>query len=169
MFSISRMTIAALAISACCVVTNLSLGGGEGGEGVLTKDAAQKQYGITMHGRKSGGGRITVWIEFKRTGWLEEFTYAELRMDDQNGTQLLSALLQPTPMYSGQAKDLTTVAFSATPEQLAQCSFFVMCYGSNEGDVGYVLKIKDFLDLKANDFPDMKPEDSPNVNTNKKL
>ena len=160
------MTIAAMAVSACCIDTNLCLG--EGGVGVLTKEAAQEKYGITMHGRKSGDGWITVWIEFKRTGWLEKFTYAELRMDDQNGKQVLSALLQPTPIYSGQAIDVTTVAFTAAPEQLAKCSFFVMCYGSNEGDVGYVMKIKDFLDLKA-DFPDMKPEDRPKVNTKKKL
>lgn len=166
MFSISRMTIAVLAVSACCLVTNLCLGAVD--VGVLTKVAAQEKYGITMHGRKIGEGRITVWIEFKKTGWLEKFTYAELRMDDQSGKQILSALLQPTPIYNRQANDLTTVAFSAGPEQLAQCSFFVVCYGSNEGDVGYVLKIKDFLDLKS-DFPDMKPEDGPSVNTKKKL
>ncbi len=167
MFSISRMTIAVLAVSACCVATNLCLGAVD--VGVLTKVAAQEKYGITMHGRKSGDGRITVWVEFKRAGWLEKFTYAELRMDDPNGKQVLSALLQPVPIHNRQAKDVTTVAFSATPEQLAQCGFFVVCYGSNEGDVGYVLKIKDFLDLKS-DFPDMQPQDRrPNVNTKTKL
>ena len=40
----------------------------------------------------------------------------------------------------------TTVAFSADADQLGQCSFLVVCYGSNEGDVGYYLKLKDFLD-----------------------
>jgi hypothetical protein len=39
------------------------------------------------------------------------------------------------------------VAFSADPSQLAQCSFLAVCYGSNEGDVGYYLRVKDFLDL----------------------
>ncbi len=136
---------------------------------MLTKEAAQEKIGITMHGRKIGGERITVWIEFKRTGSLEKFTYAELRMDDQNGKQVLSALLQPTPIYNRQAKDLTTVAFSATPERLAQCSFLVMCNENSDGDEGYVLKIKDFLDLKAKDFPEMKPEDGPSVHTKKKL
>ena len=29
-----------------------------------------------------------------------------------------------------------------------ECSFLVVCYGSNEGDVGYYLKVKDFLDVK---------------------
>ena len=116
--------------------------------GVLTKETAKKKYGITMHARTNGDAGIKVWLQFKKEGWLEKFTYAELRMDDNRGKHLVSAKLQPNPVHHRQPKGVTTVAFSADPAQLANCSFLVVCYGSNEGDVGYYLKLKDFLDLK---------------------
>ena len=116
--------------------------------GVLTKEKAKEKYGITMHARDNGDAGIKVWLEFKKEGWLEKFTYAELRMKDAEGKHLLSAQLRPNPAHHRQSKDITTVAFSADADQLGQCSFLVVCYGSNEGDVGYYLKVKDFLDLE---------------------
>ena len=116
--------------------------------GVLSKEKAHKKYGITMHARKNGDAGIKVWLAFKQEGWLEKFTYAELRMEDAKGKHLLSAQLRPNPVHHRQAKDITTVAFSVDPDHLGRCSFLVVCYGSNEGDVGYYLKLKDFLDLK---------------------
>ena len=115
--------------------------------GVLTKEKAKDKYGITMHARKNGDAGIKVWLEFKKEGWLEKFTYAELRMDSE-GKHLISAQLQPNPVHHRQPKEITTVAFSVDADQLEQCSFLVVCYNSNEGDVGYRLKAKDFLDLK---------------------
>lgn len=167
MSSLSRLTIAVFAVCVCCFLMNLCLG--EAGVGVLTKESAKDKYGITMHAGKNGDAGIMVWIEFKKTGWLEKFTCAELQMDDGHGKHVLSARLQPNPIRKGQAKDVTTVALSVAREQLAQCSFLVMCYGSNEGDVGYVLKVKDFLDLKAQDFPALEFKDGPDVNAKTKL
>lgn len=100
-----------------------------------------------MHARKNGDAGIKVWLQFKKEGWLEKFTYAELRMKDNRGKYMVSAKLQPNPAHHRQPKDVTTVAFSADADQLSQCSFLVVCYGSNEGDVGYYLNTKDFLDL----------------------
>ena len=116
--------------------------------GRLTKDRAKEKYGITMHARKNGDAGVKVWLEFKKEGWLEKFTYAELRMKDAQGKHLLSAQLQPNPVHHRQSKDITSVAFSADAEQLKQFSFLVVCYGSNEGDVGYYLDVKDFLDME---------------------
>jgi hypothetical protein len=116
--------------------------------GVLSKEKAKEKYGIIMHARKNGDAGIKVWLEFKKQGWLEKFTYAELRMEDARGKHLISAQLNPNPVHHRQPKDITTVSFSADAEQLSQCSFLVVCYGSNEGDVGYYLSAKDFLDLK---------------------
>ena len=117
--------------------------------GVLTKETAKEKYGITMHARQNGDAGIKVWLEFKQQGWLEKFTYAELRLSDAKGNQLLSAQLQPNPVHHRQPADVTTVAFSAEADQLSRCSFLVVCYGSNEGDVGYYLNLKDFLDLES--------------------
>jgi hypothetical protein len=101
-----------------------------------------------MHARKHGEAGIKVWLQFKKEGWLEKFTYAELRMVDDRGKHLVSANLQPNPVDHRQSKDITTAAFSANADELAKCSFSVVCYGSNEEDVGYYLKVKDFLDSK---------------------
>ncbi len=116
--------------------------------GELTKKAAKEKYGITMHARKNGDAGIKVWLQFKKEGWLEKLTYTELRVEDDEGEHVLSAMLRPNPVHHRQPKGVTTVAFSAAPDQLAKCSFLVVCYGSIEGDVGYYLRVKDFLDLK---------------------
>jgi hypothetical protein len=146
MKSASRIATALLSI---CVVTSIaSPCFGMISVGVLTKEKAKAKYGITMHARKNGDAGIKVWLQFKKEGWLEKFTYAELRMVDAEGKHLLSAQLQPNPAHHRQSKDITSVAFSADADQLGKCSFLVVCYGSNEGDVGYYLKVKDFLDLE---------------------
>lgn len=115
--------------------------------GTLDKEKAEKKYGISMHARKNGDAGIKVWLQFEKKGWLEKFTYAELRIKDAEGKHLLSAMLKPNPVNHRQSKNVTTVAFSATADQLEQCSFLVVCYNSIEGDVGYYLHVKDFLDL----------------------
>ena len=117
--------------------------------GVLTKEKAKENYGITMHARKNGDAGIKVWLEFKKEGWLEKFTYAELVMKDSEGKQLLSAKLQPNAVHHRKASGKTSVCFSAKSDQLKRCSFLVVCYGSTEGDVGYYLNLKDFLDMDS--------------------
>src|SRR5687767_9185201 len=86
--------------------------------GHLTKDAAKEKYGITMHARQNGDAGVLVWLEFKKRGWLESFTYAELRMVDADGKHVVSAKLQPGPIRHAQKDDITTVAFSADVEHL---------------------------------------------------
>lgn len=132
----------------CCIVTSFANSSfAEITVGTLTKDKANEKYGITMHARRNGDAGIKVWIEFKKEGWLEKFTYAELRMASPKGDHVVSAQLQPNPAHHRQPKDVTTVAFSVARQQIAQCSFLVVCYGSSEGDVGYYLNVKDFLDV----------------------
>jgi hypothetical protein len=140
-----RMLLALLGCSIFLLLANSSFA--EISVGTLTKEKAKEKYGITMHARKNGDAGIKVWVEFKKEGWLEKFTYAELRMSNAKGDHIVSAQLQPNPVHHRQPKDVTTVAFSVAPEQFSQCSFLVVCYGSNEGDVGYYLNVKEFLDV----------------------
>jgi hypothetical protein len=140
-----RFTAVVLSICVVTFIASSSLGMISIGE--LTKEKAKDKYGITMHARKNGDAGIKVWLEFKREGWLKDFTYAELHVDDARGKHLLSAQLQPNPHHHRQPDDVTTVAFSAAPEELERCSFLVVCYNSNEGDVGCELSVKDFLDV----------------------
>ncbi len=137
-----------IAVSAFFIATSSDTASAEISVGVLTKEKAKEKYGITMHARKNGDAGIKVWLKFKKEGWLEKFTYAELRMTDSKGKHLLSAKLQPNAVHHRQSPDVTTVYFSAEPEQLKHCSFLVVCYQSNEGDVGYYLNLKDFLDME---------------------
>ena len=60
---------------------------------------------------------------------------------------MVTATLQPNPQHHRQPADITTVAFSARQSDLARCKFLVVCYNSNEGDTGYYLNVKDFLDM----------------------
>lgn len=113
--------------------------------GTLSPQEA-KELGITMKSRPNGDAGIKVWIEFKKEGFLKNFTYAELRMRDNDGDHLLSARLESHPVVHGQAAELVTLAFSAQPSQLDKCSFLVVAYGSSRGDVGYYLKVTDFID-----------------------
>ena len=145
----SASHISTILLSICVVTSIANPSFGMIDVGVLTKEAAKDKYGITMHARKNGDAGIKVWLQFKKEGWLEKFTYAELRMEDNRGKHIVSAKLQPNPVHHRQSQDITTVAFSADADQLAKCSFLVVCYGSNEGDVGYYLKVKEFLDLKS--------------------
>jgi hypothetical protein len=98
--------------------------------------------------RMNGDAGVMVWLEFKKEGFLEKFTYAELRMQDATGKHLVSARLQPHPVVYAQPRDIVSVAFSGDPAQLENSAFMLVAYGSSRGDVGYVLKVKDFLDLK---------------------
>jgi hypothetical protein len=141
-----RALSAILGFCIIAVLANSSLA--EISVGTLSKETAKEKYGITMQARQNGDAGIKVWLAFKKEGWLKKFTYAELRMADAKGDHIVSAQLQPNPVHHRQSEDVTTVAFSVTSEQLSQCSFLVACYGSNEGDVGYYLNVKDFLDLE---------------------
>jgi len=116
--------------------------------GNLSKEEAAK-LGITMQHRQNGDAGVMVWLEFKKEGFLEKFTYAELQLKDARGKHLLSARLQPHPVVYGQPTEVVSVAFSADPAQLENCAFMIVAYGSSRGDVGYVLKVKDFIDLKG--------------------
>jgi len=107
-----------------------------------------EELGITMKHRKNGAAGVMVWLEFKKEGFLEKFTYAELLMNDAKGRHLVSARLEPRAVVHNQSPDIVSVAFSVDPAQLENCAFRIVAYGSSRGDVGYVLHVKDFLPLK---------------------
>ncbi len=110
----------------CCLATLLASSSlASISVGVLTKEKAKEKYGITMHARKNGDAGIRVWLEFKKEGWLEKLTYAELRVENSKGRRLISAGLEPKPGARGQSKDTFIVAFSAAPEQLRAVQFLL--------------------------------------------
>ncbi|WP_035613486.1 hypothetical protein [Haloferula sp. BvORR071] len=118
------------------------------GVGPMSKEEAGK-LGIVMKSRPNGDAGTLVWVEFKKTDFLEKFTYAELEMVDAAGKHRLSAKLLVNPVVYQQPADVISVSFSAEPEELAHCSIMLVAYGSSRGDVGEVLQVKDHLDLAA--------------------
>ncbi len=118
------------------------------GVGIMTKEEAAK-LGIVMKSRPNGDAGTLVWVEFKKTDFLEHFTYAELEVKDAAGKHRFSVKLLPNPVVYQQPADLTSVAFSAEPEELEHCSIMLVAYGSSRGDVGEILQVKDHLDLVA--------------------
>lgn len=135
-----------LAIAACLLIAAVRPCSAMISVGILSKEEAAK-LGITMQHRPNGDAGVKVWLEFKKEGFLEKFSYAELQMKDARGDHLLSAILEPHPVTYGQSKEIVSVAFSADPSQLERCAFMIVAYGSSRGDVGYVLNVKDFIDL----------------------
>ena len=104
-----------------------------------------KEMGITMKFRPNGDAGVMAWLEFRKQGVLESFSYAELRMEDAQRRHLLSAMLRPRQVTRDQSPEITSVAFSARASQLELCSFLVVTYGSRPGDIGYILQVSDFL------------------------
>ncbi len=113
--------------------------------GYLTREKAS-EFGIQVRQRPNGDAGVMVWVEFRKKGFLEAFTYAEFQMTDAKGRHLVSTRIQPHPVEPGQPNDLLTVAFSAQPDQLQHCSILLVAYGSRLGDVGYIIRPRDFLD-----------------------
>lgn len=139
---IMMVTLCMAATAADCCAAMISVGS-------LEKATALEKYGITMHARPNGDAGVKVWLEFKKQGWLAKVSYVEQQVTGEEGKHVLSAMLMPNPVHHRQAPDVTTVAFSADPGQLERCRFLVVCHGSIEGDVGYTLAARDFVDLES--------------------
>lgn len=112
----------------------------------LTPEKA-RELGITMKSRPNGSDGTLVWIEFKKQGVLEAFTHAKLQMNGAQGKHLISARLEPEVISRGPAGDVVSISFAANPSQLKHCTFWVVAHGSSRGDVGYILRVDEFLDL----------------------
>lgn len=116
--------------------------------GEMSKEEATK-LGIVMKSRPNGDAGTLVWVEFKKTDFLEHFTYAELEVRNAAGKHRFSVKLAPGPVVFQQPSELISVSFSAEQEELEHCSIMLVAYGSSRGDVGEILQVKDHLDLTA--------------------
>lgn len=142
MNSFSRISfLAALVLFGTCDTSGAMISLGE-----LTKEKAAKM-GIVMKSRPNGDAGTKVWLEFNLEGVLKDFSYAELRMEDNEGNHQLSAMLRVNPVHHKQPKGISSVAFSADSSQLENCEFWVVCNKGMAG-IGYILKVSDFLDLE---------------------
>ena len=110
----------------------------------LTKDEAKKS-GITVKSNPNGDAGIKVSLEFKKADSEGDFTWVELRMQDEDGQHLLSTRLQPHPIANDQPEKVITVSFSAHPTQLDNCLFWLWKGGGLGGEI-LTIKVSEFLE-----------------------
>ena len=108
---------------------------------INAKDA--KELGLTFRSRASGGPNA-VWVEltFKAAGKLAGFTHVDLHMYE--GEKLLL-----TTILSNRSElpDHFQVSFHADRDNIDKITLRVM-KDVGEGGVGYVLRVKDVVDVK---------------------
>ena len=104
----------------------------------VSKERA-KALGVTVRS-KPVGTSVYVWLEFKVTGELKQFSHAQLAY--AAGDRSLSTTLlpeRPTPAS-------VVVFFSADPETLRACEVTVAVHLGERTNVGHVFKMKDFIE-----------------------
>lgn len=116
--------------------------------GPLDKEKATK-YGITVKARKNGDAGVKVWVEYRKEGLLEGFSYAQLLIQEQNGKHQVSARVSEGPMNRDKNSKVVSASFSAVPDQLKNSTFRLVAHGGGRGGVDYDLKVTDFINIKA--------------------
>ena len=112
------------------------------GIGYVSKERA-KELGVTFRTHTNGAAGIQVWLEFKTEGELKKITYIELQIGEAERPDLSVSL---PVSYSTPGKGV--VSFSAYPAYLSKSTLRIVVYGGPKGDVGYLFKVKDFIDLE---------------------
>ena len=109
------------------------------------KKTLEKKAGITVKSSPNGDAGIKVSLEFKKADSEGDFTWVELRMQDEDGQHLLSTRLQPHPIANDQPEKIITVSFSAHPTQLDNCFFWLRKGGGLGGEI-LTIKVSEFLE-----------------------
>lgn len=104
----------------------------------VSKERA-KELGISVTSRPSANKDAWVQVEFKTTGALKGFRWADLELT-QGGKRLVTASLLPR----NSPPDTVRLDFYMDPAALPQAMVTVFVYRGLEG-IGYQLKMKDFL------------------------
>jgi hypothetical protein len=115
---------------------------------------AEKDYGIKIKTQQLNPRQAGVTLEFPEDGELKLFRCVEMRIV-QGDRSLLFATL-PTKTENG----VVTARFDVDPALLPDCQFTIYHYLGKHGDVGYRIKVRDFL---AADKP--APESRPVAST----
>jgi hypothetical protein len=102
-------------------------------------DVAEKDYGVKITAQQFNPHQTGVTLEFKEDGELKGFTYVEIRVMKEGRSLIFASLRTRT------AAGVVTSRFDVDPSLLLDCEFTVYQYGGKHGDVGYRMKVKDFL------------------------
>jgi hypothetical protein len=104
-----------------------------------------KELGLEIKAKASGKDAVFVVLEFETNGKLKGYSRAELEMKDE-GKLLLRSTLREDKSPSGRV----VVSFAADRTKLSELTMKVVIEYTDggAGRVGYVLPVKEFVDLK---------------------
>lgn len=105
----------------------------------ISKERATRM-GIAVRVQPSANKDAWVRVEFKTTGALKEFRYADLELT-QDGKRLVTASLMPRK----PDPQSVLLEFYGDPAALANASVTIVAYDQPEGGTGYRLSMKDYL------------------------
>jgi hypothetical protein len=109
----------------------------------ISKERA-KALGVSLRSNPNGEAGVKVWIEFKATGELKNFSHVDLQIGDGEKRMVTAPL-----MASHQDAEGVSVQFSADPAWLPSSVLTIVVSGGPRSRVGYQFKVKDFIELPA--------------------
>ena len=106
----------------------------------VSKEQA-KELGVVIRTQPSANHDLRVEVEFRATGRMKEFRWADLELT-QGGKRLVSAALQPRKPPRNRAADTTRLEFNIDPAALPDASVTLFVADEALGGTGYRLKMK---------------------------
>lgn len=106
----------------------------------LSREQAEKEFGIKITSKLYGTDRHTVWMELKPTGKLKGFMFVNLVISS-GGKVLVDAPLMADKLEGGGLK----FYFTTDPAHLAASRLEIVVRHSERSMVGYELNVQDFI------------------------
>lgn len=107
----------------------------------VTKERAEA-LGVSFKIHKNGEAGYAVTMDFELKGELQNISYVLLQIGEGEH-RVMSAPIRVT--QQDEAKK--SARFSAFPRYLSNSFLMIVVYNGPKGDVGYRLKVDDFVDL----------------------
>src|SRR6266550_6413842 len=104
--------------------------------------ARAKELGMEIRSQPAGPDAVRVELELETRGELKYFNRVDLEIRDGGKLLISSALMPENRSKPGHV----VVVFTAARAQLDKITLMVVV--GDFGDVGYALRVKDFVDLK---------------------
>lgn len=102
-----------------------------------------KELGITVRSRLRASHDVWVQVEFKTSGQMKEFRYADLEVT-QGRKRLILASLQPRKPAIDSPADRKLLEFYIDPAALPNSTVTIFVYNEPMSGIGYRLQMKDF-------------------------
>lgn len=103
-----------------------------------------RQLGVSVSTNSNGQAGIRVTLQYPKVGELEKVTYVEAVVGAGTHSEF-SAHLRETEPTAGRG----SASFSVAPVHLHTSRFMIVVYHGPRGDVGYEVRVRDFLGVPS--------------------